>query len=71
MSNMIVRHIPKQDVQQMIKALRSAGFTVKQPSKGYYLCKLRQKETGDVVTLFSALIGTSGYLVRMQADLFA
>ena len=55
--------INKKTVQQMIKALRSAGLTVTRLDAGYE-CK-----QGDTL-LFKAMNGHNGYLVRMQSDLF-
>jgi hypothetical protein len=63
--NMIVRAVPKKNVQGMIRALRSAKLTVTKDSNGFYLCKL------DGKTLFAAMPGRLNYLVRMQPDLFA
>lgn len=56
--------INKKTVQQMIRALRSAGLTVTKLDAGYE-CK-----QGDTL-LFKAMNGRNGYLVRMQSDLFA
>lgn len=63
--NMIVRAIPKKNVQGMIRALRSAKLTVTKDSGGMYNCEQNGK------LLFAAMPGRLNYLVRMQADLFA
>lgn len=62
---MIVRAVPKKNVQGMIRALRDAKLTVTKDSGGFYQCKL------DGVTLFAAMPGRLNYLVRMQPDLFS
>ena len=61
---MIARMIPKQDVQQMIKALRAAGLDVDKQN-GIYVCEHPQNGL-----LFKAMPGNNGYLVRMRSDLF-
>jgi len=67
MSNtqMIVRAVPKKNVQGMIRALRAAKLTVTKDSLGMYNCK--QNDT----LLFAAMPGRLNYLVRMRADLFS
>jgi hypothetical protein len=68
----------KPDTQAMIKALRAAGATVTKDSLGGYHCKQLQHATKDGVrtgktreiTLFVALPGRNGYLIRRVADLF-
>lgn len=63
MSEMIVRVLPKRDVQKRIKALRDAGLTVNKKGP-IYECRL------DDMMLFTAMNGRNGYLVRMREDLF-
>jgi hypothetical protein len=62
---MIARAIPKQNVQGMIRALRSAKLTVAKDSGGMYTCE----QNGTL--LFAAMPGRLNYLVRMRADLFS
>ena len=61
---MITRIVSKKETQKMIKALRDAGFPVQKLDAGYQLV------TKDDVTLFKAMNGNNGYLVRMVEDLF-
>lgn len=62
---MIVRRVPKQDTQAMIRALRSAQLTVAKDSGGMYSCDLE----GD--RIFTAMPGRRDYLIRLRANLFA
>lgn len=64
-ANMIVRAVPKKNVQGMIRALRSAKLTVTKDSGGLYNCEQ------DGTLLFAAMPGRRNYLVRMRADLFS
>jgi hypothetical protein len=63
---MIVRTLPKRDVQKMIKALRDVGLTVSK-----YDYKYECRSPMDDSLLFQALNGRHNYLVRMRNDLFA
>ena len=61
----------KSQTQSTIKDLRKAGYTVENRGGMY---KIIDDETGDVAkkngkSLFTALIGTRGYLVRYHSDL--
>ena len=60
---MITRIATKKDTQLMIKAIRAAGLKVNKTDSGY-LCELSGK------TIFQAMNGARGYLIRMQPDLF-
>lgn len=68
----------KPDTQAMIKALRSAGAKVVKDSLGAYRCEQTQHATRNgvrtgktrTITLFTALPGRNGYLIRRRADLF-
>ena len=64
-ANMIVRAVPKKNVQGMIRALRSAKLTVTKDTLGMYECKQND------LLLFAAMPGRLNYLVRMRADLFS
>lgn len=53
----------KAQTQATIKALRGAGYEVKKLDSGYSMIL-------DNVELFKAMIGTRGYLVRYDSNLF-
>jgi hypothetical protein len=59
---MISKVWTKPKTQQVIKALRNAGYTVEKLSAGYE-CKI----DGEVA--FKAMQGRNGYLVRYSTDL--
>lgn len=63
-TTMVVRVIPKQDTQAMIRALRAAKLTVEKDCGGMYSCDLNGER------LFTAMPGRRAYLIRMRADLF-
>jgi biotin operon repressor len=60
---MISKIWTKPQTQQAIKSLRDAGLTVDKLNAGYE-CKINDK------LLFKAMIGSQGYLVRYDANLF-
>lgn len=61
---MAVKIFSKPQTQQVVKDLRAAGYPVKKISDGHYRLALKN---GD--TLFEALIGSRGYLVRYDERL--
>ena len=63
---MITSIISKKEVQAMLKALRAAGcFEVVKLAAGY---EVTHKKAGVV---FKAMQGKTGYLVRMDDELFS
>jgi hypothetical protein len=65
----ITRVLPKREVQNMIKAIRSSGLKVKKIDGGY-ICKAISHENKPI-EIFKAMHGNNGYLVRMVDNLFA
>jgi len=68
---MVTRMWTKSQTQSTIKDLRKAGYTVENRGGRY---KIIDPETGDVAkkngkSLFTALVGTRGYLVIYHPDL--
>lgn len=63
---MIVRRIPKPDLQAMLKALRAAGLMVTKVPNGYEVIAGFHNRT----LLLKAMNGRHDYLVRMVPDLF-
>jgi hypothetical protein len=61
---MITRIWTKQQTQKTIKALRLAGYAVNKVPNGY-------ESTLDDNLIFKAMIGTRGYLIRYDANLFS
>ena len=61
---MISRIWTKQQTQATIKALRAEGYDVDKMPSGYSVV------VGDT-TIFKAMIGTRGYLVRYDENLFS
>ena len=62
----ISRAYSKPQVQQMLKALRQANvFTVERLNSGYEV-----KHTATSKTVFKAMVGSQGYLVRHAENLF-
>ena len=55
--------LPKREVQAMIRALRDAGLNVEKTDSGYS-CEAKGQ------TVFKAMTGSQGYLVRMADNLF-
>lgn len=53
----------KPQTQEAIKALRNAGLTVDKVGSGYE-CKVNNN------TVFKAMVGSRGYLVRYDQNLF-
>lgn len=54
----------KKQTQATIKSLRAAGYTVLKSDSGY-TCEI------DGLQVFCAMIGSHGYLVRYNAELFS
>jgi len=61
--------LPKSTVQSMLKGLRSSGLEVKK-TEGGYICKAFHPDHKEPVTVFKAMRGNNGYLVRMVDNLF-
>jgi hypothetical protein len=61
---MIVRRVPKPDLQAMLKALRAANYPVAKTGHGY------ECRTAKGFLLLSAMNGSCDYLVRMRENLF-
>jgi len=62
----ISRVYSKPQVQAMLKALRHAGvFTVERLESGYEV-----KHTASDKTVYRAMVGSQGYLVRHADNLF-
>lgn len=53
----------KKDTQKMVKALRDVGLTVDKLDSGYECSK-------DGISIFRAIQGTRGYLIKAVSDLF-
>lgn len=66
---MAVKILTKPQTQQMIKALRDAGFTVNKLSSGY-ACEAINNATNEKKTVFKAMVGSRGYLVTYEDSLF-
>ena len=61
---MISRIWNKQQTQATIKALRAGGYEVAKMPSGYSIV------IGDT-TIFKAMVGSNGYLVRYDENLFS
>ena len=66
----ITKVLPKREVQNMIKAIRSSGLKVKKIDGGY-ICKAVNPDQKEPITVFKAMHGNNSYLVRMVDNLFA
>ena len=59
----------KKQTQQTIRDLRKAGYDVVKQSEGFYKCEI-VNDAGQSVSIFTALIGHNGYLVKHHPKLF-
>ena len=66
----ITKVLPKREVQNMIKVIRSGGLKVKKIDGGY-ICKAIGPGQKEPVEVFKAMSGNNSYLVRMVDNLFA
>lgn len=62
---MAVRVWDKRYTQKVIKALKAAGYKVNKIGEGFY-----KAFTDDGTEVFSAMIGSRGYLIRYKEGLF-
>ena len=68
--NYQTRLLSKPTVQDMNKGIRASGLKVKKIDGGY-ICKAVSPDQNEPITIFKAMHGNNGYLVRMVDNLFA